>query len=1485
MEKIRVYELARELDTNSKRLMEKLAEIGVIVKNHMSLLEDSELDALYKHIGMKAKAQDAAHADSGQPPNEPVKSPSGAAEAASQRIDKDDEKIVRSAADNTTRKGVTPSGVSPSGVAPSGVAQEKTTVGASAARASDATGRKGVTPSGVTPSGVSGTAGAMGGRGSAAAGVSQGNVAGAFGGSRTAAGAGGGARTQHNEAAGRLQGVKPAGAAPTGARNAATTARDAKEAQGAPKTGKSAPRIIRTTEINLDRAAREDRRDNMRQQSAGPQPAAVRDGERNRRGGRDHDRDRRRRDFDRSEFYRAPDSNSGLIAGFTRMTREESMKQLLAEARAQQKKTVVMPDDNRGKPLPDVKTIGDTENGAAAGIVAEDPAAQAERAARIDRLARIDASVIAGISETAGTADKDITGKSDAPGGPGMQDVTVVADGAAARVSSSGVEKVPETGPEADLTSGSAATAGSEITAAQKQTPEAGVITAAQRSETVLKPAPEAKGRPSVPQGEISAATVEKSAQPAEKSAQSAERSAQPAERSAQTAEKSAQPSERSIHPRTDRDAVQRGDTGLQQRGAAGARPGGSADGRPGVRQQEGRPGVAAGGRAGGVRESRPGGTADGRPGGRTPDGRSQPRASFDGRGYQQQYEPGRTGQPGAERGAPDSRRQADGRPPDRSRPLGQDGRPRDGYRQQDGRQGSYHQQGQTGVYQQRDQSGARRDGRPLGAASGDRPFRPRDDRTGSPGGDRPYQQRDGAGRQFASQGGVRQGDAARPGGPGRPGMSAGGDRRQGGARPRTDFTKPAAFTRSEENTAVKTEQKRDYTGRDSAKEAKKNLNREAAKTAPASAPKKSRFKPQVSIIGEKKGVQAFTDDEFIINEFYDASDESKRSRRQQRQRKALRKEKYIPPRAILTSITIGESLTVKELAEALKKTASDVISRLMGLGMSASINEVLDYDTAALVAGEFGIAAERAVVVNEEDILFDESDSADEDGLATRPPVVVVMGHVDHGKTSLLDAIRKTNVISSEAGGITQHIGAYMVNINGRAITFLDTPGHEAFTSMRARGAMVTDIAILVVSAVDGVMPQTVEAINHAKAAGVSLIIAINMIDREGANPDRVKQQLTEYDILVEEWGGEVIAVPVSAKTGENIGQLLEMIILTADMLELRADPDRQAKGTIIEAKLDRSRGPVATLLVQRGTLNVGDSFITGATVGRIRAMLDDGGNSIQKAGPSMPVEIIGLSEVPEAGEVFYVTTDDKVTKSLAEKRRLLQREEQLKSTSSRVTLDDLFSKIKEGKVKELNLIIKADVQGSVEAVRQSVEKLGNDEVRVNVIHSGVGAINESDVSLASVSSAIIIGFNVRPGGASVIEAADIMGIDIRLYTVIYNAIEDIQAAMKGMLDPTFREVVLGHVEIRQIFRASGVGTIGGCFVLDGKIQRSNSIRILRDGVSIFSGKLASLRRFKDDAREVVQGYECGIAIERFNDIKENDIIEPYMMEEIPVV
>ena len=618
--------------------------------------------------------------------------------------------------------------------------------------------------------------------------------------------------------------------------------------------------------------------------------------------------------------------------------------------------------------------------------------------------------------------------------------------------------------------------------------------------------------------------------------------------------------------------------------------------------------------------------------------------------------------------------------------------------------------------------------------------------------------------------------------------------------------------------------------------------------------------------------------EDFILNEFYDDADAKKKKlNRQRREKEQLR---HIPKRAVLTSITIPESITVKDLAEALKKTSTEVIKKLMVYGIMATLNQEIDFDTATVVSEEFGVKTEKAVVINEEDILFDDNEQEDPEKLVTRPPVVVVMGHVDHGKTSLLDAIRSTHVIDSEAGGITQHIGAYTVKINGRNITFLDTPGHEAFTAMRARGAQVTDVAILVVAADDGVMPQTIEAINHAKAANVSIIVAINKIDKPGANPDRVKQELTQHGLVSEEWGGDVICVNVSAKKRENIDQLLEMVLLTADVLELKADPTRQAKGTVIEAKLDKNRGPLATVLVQRGTLNVGDSIVSGTTVGRIRAMVDDKGNAVKNAGPSTPVEILGLPEVPEAGELFYAIEDEKIARQLVEKRRFKQKEEQ-QNVSSRVTLDDLFKQIQEGKVKDLNIIIKADVQGSVEAVKQSLEKLSNNEVRVNVIHGGVGAITESDVTLADVSNAIIIGFNVRPG-TNVTEAAENTGVDMRLYRVIYNAIEDIQAAMKGMLDPTFKEVVLGHTEVRQIFKVSGVGTIAGCYVLDGKINRNNDIRVIRDGIVVHEGSLASLKRFKDDAKEVLQGFECGLSVERFNDIKENDIIESYTMEEV---
>jgi len=674
---------------------------------------------------------------------------------------------------------------------------------------------------------------------------------------------------------------------------------------------------------------------------------------------------------------------------------------------------------------------------------------------------------------------------------------------------------------------------------------------------------------------------------------------------------------------------------------------------------------------------------------------------------------------------------------------------------------------------------------------------------------------------------------------------------------------------------------------RDLEKEIKKEQRRELVKGQIGGKAKK--LKPHVLALNVKKDISEVLSDDFAFEEDFYSEDNIKRAKKQTKQKKenkdsaksASSKEtpKHVPEKAVLTSIKIPESITVKDLAEALKKTSAEVIKKLMSLGLMVGLNQEIDFDTASIVADEFGVKTEKEVVVSEEDILFDESEDNPED-LVPRPPVVVVMGHVDHGKTSLLDAIRKSHVTESEAGGITQHIGAYTVKINDRNITFLDTPGHEAFTAMRARGAQVTDIAILVVAADDGVMPQTVEAINHAKAANVTIIVAINKIDKPDANPERVKQELTEYGLVAEEWGGDTICVPVSAKKKENIDTLLEMVLLTADIMELKANPKKQAKGTIIEAQLDKNRGPVATLLVQRGTLKAGDSIIAGATFGRIRAMTDDKGNNIKSAGPSVPVEIIGLPEVPEAGETFYVVNDEKLAKQLVEKRKQRQREQHLKTTA-KVSLDDLFNQIKEGHVKELNIIVKADVQGSVEAMKQSLEKLSNDEVKVKIIHGAVGAITESDVTLAQVSNAIIIGFNVRPG-PNVADAAKDAGVDMRLYRVIYNAIEDIEAAMKGLLEPTFKEVILGHTEVRQIFKVSGVGTIGGCYVLDGKITRNSEVRVVRNGIVIHEGRLASLKRFKDDVREVAQGFECGLAIERFNDIKEGDIIESFIMEEV---
>ena len=548
-------------------------------------------------------------------------------------------------------------------------------------------------------------------------------------------------------------------------------------------------------------------------------------------------------------------------------------------------------------------------------------------------------------------------------------------------------------------------------------------------------------------------------------------------------------------------------------------------------------------------------------------------------------------------------------------------------------------------------------------------------------------------------------------------------------------------------------------------------------------------------------------------------------------------------------------------------------------MGIMATVNETLDFDTASLMVEEFGGIVEKEIILTDEEILFDDFEDTAEQ-LKPRSPVVVVMGHVDHGKTSLLDAIRDTNVTEGEFGGITQHIGAHRVRVGEKKITFLDTPGHEAFTAMRARGALVTDIAILVVAADDGIMPQTIEAINHAKAAEVSIIVAINKIDKDGANPDKVKQELMEHGLVPEEWGGDTICVEVSAKKRQNIKELLEMVLLVAEMKELKANPDRKAKGTVIESQLDKGRGSVATVLVQNGTLHVGDYVVAGTASGRVRAMNNDKGKSVKKAGPSIPVEILGLSEVPEGGDEFYVVEDERKARSVVENRKFQEKKEKQKSATA-ISLDNLFEQIEAGKMKDLNIVVKADVQGSVEAVKQSLERISNDEVRVNVIHGAVGAINESDVMLASASNAIIVGFNVRPtNGAS--DAAEDAGVDLRMYRVIYDAIEDIEKAMKGMLEPTFREEVTGHVEIRTTFKVSGVGTIGGAYVLDGKIRRDSLVRVVRDGIVIHEGELNSLKRFKDDVKEVNAGYECGLSVSNYNDIKDGDIIEAYIMAQV---
>ena len=577
-------------------------------------------------------------------------------------------------------------------------------------------------------------------------------------------------------------------------------------------------------------------------------------------------------------------------------------------------------------------------------------------------------------------------------------------------------------------------------------------------------------------------------------------------------------------------------------------------------------------------------------------------------------------------------------------------------------------------------------------------------------------------------------------------------------------------------------------------------------------------------------------------------------------------------------TVTVGDEITVGELAAGLKKTAAEVIKVLMKLGMMATVNQVIDYDTAEIVVSEMGAKIEKQVVVTiEEQIMDDTEDNAE--NLKPRSPVVVVMGHVDHGKTSLLDAIRHTAVTDTEAGGITQHIGAYRVNCKGQDITFLDTPGHAAFTSMRKRGAMATDIAVLVVAADDGIMPQTIEAISHAKAANVQIIVAINKMDKPEADPDRVLQQLTEHELVPEKWGGDVICVPVSAKTHEGIDNLLESILLVAEMMELKANPDRRAKGIVIEARLDKGRGPVASLLVQNGTLRTGDIIVAGTAVGRVRVMTNENGKELKAAGPSVPVEITGLAETPNAGDVFDAVSDERLARELVEQRKQKAKEE-LFNAKQKVTLDNLFDQLSEGDLKELNIIVKADVQGSVEAVRDSLVKLSNDEVRVNVIHGGVGAINESDVMLAQTSGAIIVGFNVRPDGVAK-AAAERDGVDMRMYRVIYDCIEEIKAAMKGMLAPKFRENQLGTAEVRNVYKISGVGTIAGCYITNGKVSRSCQIRVVRDGIVISEDKIDSLRRFKDDVKEVAQGYECGIGLEKFSDIKEGDIFEAFVMEE----
>ncbi|SKA86989.1 bacterial translation initiation factor 2 (bIF-2) [Caloramator quimbayensis] len=630
-------------------------------------------------------------------------------------------------------------------------------------------------------------------------------------------------------------------------------------------------------------------------------------------------------------------------------------------------------------------------------------------------------------------------------------------------------------------------------------------------------------------------------------------------------------------------------------------------------------------------------------------------------------------------------------------------------------------------------------------------------------------------------------------------------------------------------------------------------------------------------------------DDEMIDDEFEDLDDIEyldvkfekirKKSTKIEKNKKSNNKQEDLKEDDEIGIVVIPESIKVGDFAKKIKKPASEVLKKLIFIGVMVSINHEITFEVAEKIAEQYNIILEKEAKKEKEEELINDYEDNEKD-LVPRPPVVTVMGHVDHGKTSLLDAIRHSRVTDTEAGGITQHIGAYTVDIDDNKIVFLDTPGHEAFTAMRARGAKVTDIAILVVAADDGVMPQTIEAINHAKAANVPIIVAINKIDKNGANPDRVKQELTEYGLIAEDWGGDTICVPVSARTKEGIDNLLEMILLVAEMQELKANPNRTAKGTIIEAKLDKSRGPVATVLVQKGTLKTGDCIVAGTAFGKVRAMIDDKGKKVKSASPSIPVEVLGFSEVPNAGDIMYCVADEKTAREISEIRKTKEREYHYASTS-RVSLQDLFSQIQEGKVKDLNIIVKADVQGSVEAIKQSLEKLSNSEVRVNVIHGGVGAITETDVTFASVSNALIIGFNVRPEPMAM-QLAEKEKVEIKTYRIIYEAIDDITAAMKGMLEPEYKEVITARLVVRNTFKVSAIGTIAGCYVEDGKINRNNSVRVIRNGIVIYEGKLASLKRFKDDVKEVASGFECGLTIEKFNDIKEEDIIEAFTMEEI---